>query len=230
MLLGDNVHKSHRERVRQKFSEVGFEGWREHEILEMMLFYVMPRIDTNPIAHRLIEEFGSLAGVLEAQHSALTKVSGIGSETATYICALGKLQSEYGKSKWEREKVIFASSATAGRYCVDYIGNETEEVLGVVCLDTAYSVKNRKIISRGMIDRVDVNIRRIVETAFASSAKFLVLCHNHPSGGCIPSQQDIDVTNSIVSALKPLDIELCDHIVVGGGGFTSMAERGYIKN
>ncbi len=224
------MHKSHRERVKRKFLDIGFNGWREHEILEMMLFYVMPRVDTNPTAHRLIDEFGSLAAVMEAEYSMLLKVEGIGSEAATFLSALGRLQSEYGKSKWERERTVLTSAATAGRYCLDYIGNESEEALCIICMDARYAVKSRKIIANGMIDRVEVNIRKIAETAFATKAKYIMLCHNHPSGKPQPSQQDIEVTRMIVQALKPLGVEVCDHIVVGGGGYASMAERGYIKN
>ncbi len=226
-----NVHKSHRERVREKFCNGGFEGWCGHEILELLLFYTIPRADTNPIAHRLIDRFGSLAGVLDADVNALMQVDGIGLNTACYLSALGHLPAEYMRSKWETDKTALSNSTAAGRYCADYIGSESEEVLAVVCLDAKNQVKSKRIISRGSADRVDVSIRKIVQAAFDAKVNYVVLCHNHPSGSSHPSQQDIDMTNEVASALRPLDIELCDHIVVGGGGgFTSMADRGFIKN
>ena len=189
-----NVHESHRERVREKFKSGGFEGWCDHEILELLLFYAIPRADTNPIAHRLIDRFGTLSGVLDADVTALLEVDGIGTSTACYI------------------------------------GSESEEVLAVICLDAKNQVKSKRIISRGMSDRVDVSIRKIVQAAFDAKVNYVVLCHNHPSGSAHPSQQDIDMTNAVAAALRPLDIELCDHIVVGGDTFTSMADRGFIKN
>lgn len=228
--MDNNVHSSHRERIREKFKAMGFEGWYEHEILEMLLFYTIPRTDTNPIAHRLIEKFGSLAQVLDADVSALMKVDGIGESTALFISALGKLQAEYAKSKWPKNRAVFTNTTVAGLYCRDYIGNETEEVLAVICLDGQNAVKKREIISRGVTDRVDVSIRKIAESAFNADAKYIVLCHNHPSGIPHPSQKDIELTNTIAAALSPLNIELFDHIIVGGQSFSSMAERGLIKN
>lgn len=228
--MDKNVHGNHRERIREKFRRVGFEGWCEHEILEMLLFYVIPRADTNPIAHELIKKFGSLSRVLDADTDSLAKVSGVGREVAVYLSALGKLQAEYAKSKWTREKPVILTSNDAGLFCVDYVGNEPEEALAVICMDSRCSVVNARIISRGLYDKVEISIRKIVEIAFNSDAKYLILCHNHPSGITNPSQQDIDMTNEIASALKPLNIELYDHIVVGGRHFESMAERGYIKN
>lgn len=224
------VHDSHRERVREKFRNGGFEGWCEHEILELLLFYAIPRADTNPIAHALIDRFGSLSGVLDADVGALSEVSGVGMNTACYIAALGRLPAEYLRSKWSGGKVPLSNSTAAGRYCTDYIGNESEEVLAVICLDAKNQVKSKRIISRGVSDRVDVSIRKIVQAAFDAKVNYVVLCHNHPSGNSHPSQQDIDMTNAVAAALRPLDIELCDHIVVGGDSFTSMADRGFIKN
>lgn len=226
-----NVHKSHRERVREKFKNSGFDGWCGHEILEFLLFYTIPRADTNPIAHRLIDRFGSLSGVLDADVGALLKVEGIGLNTACFLSALGRLPAEYMRSKWEFDKTPLSDSTAAGRYCSDYIGSESEEVLAVICMDAKNQVKSKRIISRGSSDKVEVSIRKIVEAAFDSKVNYIVLCHNHPSGSAHPSQQDIDMTNEVAAALRPLDIELCDHIVVGGGGaFTSMADRGFIKN
>lgn len=225
-----NVHESHRERVREKFKSGGFEGWCDQEILELLLFYAIPRADTNPIAHRLIDRFGTLSGVLDADITALLEVDGIGMSTACYISALGRLPAEYLRSKWSGEKISLSNSTAAGRYCTDYIGSESEEVLAVICLDAKNQVKSKRIISRGMSDRVDVSIRKIVQAAFDAKVNYVVLCHNHPSGSAHPSQQDIDMTNAVAAALRPLDIELCDHIVVGGDTFTSMADRGFIKN
>ncbi len=226
----DNVHKQHRERVREKFLSAGFEGWHDHEVLEMMLFYVIPREDTNPIAHALIEKFGTLAQVLDASVEALLKVKGVGRQTAIYLNALGKMQKNYTRSKWSKNKSVLSNSTVTGLYCTDYIGNETEEVLAVVCLDSQNAVKHKEIISRGTIDRVDVSIRKIAETSFNVNARYIVLCHNHPSGIPHPSQEDIEITDLVVKALKPFDIEVFDHIIVGGESFSSMADIGLLNN
>ncbi len=226
----ENVHANHRERVKKKFADFGFDSWYEHEVLEMMLFYVIPRCDTNPIAHALLKEFGTLSGVLDADVENLKKVSGVGENAAIYISALGKLQSVYNRSKWNDAKSVFGNSTSAGLYCADFIGNETEEVLALVCLDTQKCVKKRTILSRGVIDKVHIDIRKIVENVVSVNAKHIVLCHNHPSGVLKPSYEDIEMTKNILQALKPLEIELIDHIIVSGKGFTSMAERGFLEN
>ena len=225
-----NIHENHRERVKKKFSDFGFNGWYDHEVLEMMLFYAIPRCDTNPLAHALLDEFGSLSAVLDADIEALKKVKGIGENTAVYLSALGKLQGVYNRSKWSDTKSVFDNVASAGLFCADFIGNETEEVLGLICLDTRKNVKKSAILSRGVIDKVHIDIRKIVENVVSVNAKYIVLCHNHPSGILQPSYEDIEMTKNIAKALSPMEIELIDHFIVCGKGYTSMAERGFLEN
>ena len=225
-----NTHAKHRERVRKKFSDNGFNGWYDHEVLEMMLFYAIPRSDTNPLAHELLKEFGTLSAVLDADIEALKKVPGIGESTAIYLSSLGKLQGVYNRSKWKDTKTVFDNVASAGLYCSDFIGNETEEVLGLICLDTKKNVKKSTILSRGVIDKVHIDIRKIVEHVISVNAKHIVLCHNHPSGVLQPSYEDIEMTRRIAKALLPMEIEMVDHFIVCGKGYTSMAERGFLEN
>ena len=123
MMAEVNTHVNHRERVKKKFSDFGFEGWYDHEVLEMMLFYAIPRCDTNPIAHALLNEFGTLASVLDADVEQLKKVPGIGENAAIYISALGKLQSVYNRSKWSDAKTVFSNVTSAGLFGADFIGN-----------------------------------------------------------------------------------------------------------
>ena len=225
-----NVHANHRERVKNKFSDFGFEGWYDHEVLEMMLFYAIPRCDTNPIAHALLKEFGTLSAVLDADVEQLKRIPGIGESAAIYISALGKLQSVYNRSKWNDAKTVFSNVTATGLFCADFIGNETEEVLALICLDSQKCVKKSTILSRGVIDKVHIDIRKIVEHVVSVNAKHIVLCHNHPSGVLQPSYEDIEMTKRILLALSPLEIELVDHIIVCGKGYTSMAERGLLEN
>lgn len=225
-----NSHSNHRERVRKKFAEFGFDGFYDHEVLEMMLFYAIPRCDTNPIAHALLDEFGTLAQVLDADVDSLKKVDGIGESAAVYLSALGKIVGRYNRSRWEDTKSAFANVTSAGLWCADYIGNETEEVFALICLDTQKQVKKQVILARGVVDKVHVDVRKIAQHVVSVNAKYIVLCHNHPSGILQPSYEDIEMTGKLIAALKPLEIEIIDHFVVSGRGFTSMAERGLLKN
>ena len=224
------IHENHRERVKKKFSDFGFEGWYDHEVLEMMLFYAIPRCDTNPIAHELLKEFGSLSAVLDANAEQLEKIPGIGKSAAVYLSALGKLNKVYTRSKWNDSKTVLSNVTSAGLFCADFIGNETEEVLALVCLDSQKCIKKSTILARGVVDKVHIDIRKIVENVVSVNAKHVVLCHNHPSGVLQPSYEDIEMTKNILKALKPLEIEMIDHIIVCGKGYTSLAERGFLEN
>ena len=113
----ETVHDNHRERVRQKFAAQGFTGWHDHEILELFLFYVMPRVDTNPTAHALIDEFGTLAQVLDADVDALKRVRGVGETTALYLHALGRLPSVYAQSKWDGKKTVLLNATATSLFC-----------------------------------------------------------------------------------------------------------------
>ncbi len=222
----ETVHDNHRERVRQKFAAQGFTGWHDHEILELFLFYVMPRVDTNPTAHALIDEFGTLAQVLDADVDALKRVRGVGETTALYLHALGCLPSVYAQSKWDGKKTVLSNATATSLFCIDFIGHASDEVMGLICLDTQRQVKKKLLLSQGLVDSVEVSIRRIAEAAMGVNARYVVLCHNHPSGMAAPSYTDIETTKSIAKALSPLNIEVLDHIVVGGKTAYSMAEAG----
>ena len=222
----ETVHDNHRERVRQKFAAQGFTGWHDHEILELFLFYVMPRVDTNPTAHALIDEFGTLAQVLDADVDALKRVRGVGETTALYLHALGRLPSVYAQSKWDGKKTVLSNATATSLFCIDFIGHASDEVMGLICLDTQRQVKKKLLLSQGLVDIVEVSIRRIAEAAMGVNARYVVLCHNHPSGMAAPSYTDIETTKSIAKALSPLNIEVLDHIVVGGKTAYSMAEAG----
>lgn len=225
-----NVHKDHRSRMRNKFSKKKFDGWEEHEILEMLLFYAIPRVNTNPIAHRLIDTFGCLSNVLDASVEDLQNVEGVGQSAAVYLKALGEVPGVYRRSKWVDNRKNLSSVANMSNFCIDYLDNELEEVFAVITLDSQYNLKNKEIISRGLVNFVPVSIRKIAEIALRTNASYVVLCHNHPSGLPTPSREDIELTKDVISALSPLNVELIDHVVVGGGTYYSLAQHGYLNN
>lgn len=220
-----NIHDNHRDRVRKKFLTNGFDGWHEHEVLEMLLFYAVPRIDTNPLAHALLAEFGSLAKVLDADTSDLMRVPGIGDSTATYLSALGRLQKVYARSRWE-EKPLLINVEKTGAYCRDLIGRESVEMFGILCLDTKKRLIKHQILTDGGVDHVAVDVRKIAQIAISTDARYLVLFHNHPSGDATPSYDDIKLTESVNNTLSPLNIEVIEHIVVGGTDYKSLASLG----
>lgn len=218
------MHEGHRERMRKKYLENGLKSFSPHEVVEMMLFYALPRGNTNPIAHRLIEEFGSFAAVLDADPKDLLKVEGVGEKAVALIKLFKDVSGYYQKEKWSGIKRL-NNSDEVGYYLMDMIGEKPYESLYMLCLDNANRIIYFSEVERGSVSSSAINMRKVVETAVRNNAEKVVLAHNHPSGIIIPSQEDIDVTSRFEKVFEALNIKMLDHFIVGGNGFTSLAKE-----
>lgn len=218
-----NIHAGHRERLKNKFLRLGAEGLEEHELLELLLFYAIPQKNTNPIAHDLINRFGSLAGVLSADVNELTEVSGIGTHAATLI----KLQASMAKVYYTHrpKKVRFRNLGEAAKIIVNELFEHKNEVFYVYALDINLNLLERRLMAEGNIEKIPVDLRKLAEFALESHVAYLILAHNHPNGSARPSYADIELTRRIVSALSPLGIGVCDHIVTSGREFYSFNKQ-----
>lgn len=221
------MHDGHRERMKQRFLEYGLDSFADHNVLELLLFFAVPRRDTNPLAHALLNRFGSLEAVLEADVAELKKVPGIGDSAAALIHLVPQISKRYFVNKGQHDQIL-NSTAAAGRYLVPRFFYERSEVVYVLCLDAKRKVLCCKEISRGEVNTAEVSIRKIVEVALSHNATSVILAHNHTSGVAIPSVEDEAVTKQIRTALNCVGIALTDHIVVGGEDFVSMAESGLL--
>ncbi len=221
------MHDGHRERMKQRFLEYGLDSFADHNVLELLLFFAVPRRDTNPLAHALLNRFGSLEAVLEADVAELKKVPGIGDSAAALIHLVPQISKRYFVNKGQHDQIL-NSTAAAGRYLVPRFFYERSEVVYVLCLDAKRKVLCCKEISRGEVNTAEVSIRKIVEVALSHNATSVILAHNHTSGVAIPSVEDEAVTKQIQTALNCVGIALADHIVVGGEDFVSMAESGLL--
>lgn len=221
------IHDGHRERLRERFVENGLQGFHEINALELLLFYSLSRKDTNPLAHELINRFGSLQGVFTASLEELKEVPGISDSSAVLlklvpdICKLAKI-SENAKGRG-----ITDSSLASGYLIPRFLYEENEKVL-MLSLDSAKKVKICTEISSGVVNSVDLNIRLIVETALKNKASSVILAHNHPDGDVRPSREDRDTTNRVRDALRLVDIPLVDHIIVSGNDYFSFCDAGYL--
>lgn len=226
---GKSLNHGHRERMRQKFISAGFDGFHDHEVLEMLLFYSISRKNTNDIAHKLLDHFGgSLSAVFDAPYEELKKVDGVGDTTAALISMMPSLFRRYRESA-QSGITTLSSTKVAGKYLVSkFIGRRNETVM-MICLDNACRVLNCQILSEGSVVSASINTRRIVEIAMKFNAYGVIISHNHPGGVPLPSRDDIITTNSITRALDSIDIELIDHIIVAGEEFISMADNKMIK-
>ena len=207
------MHEGHRERLTNRFINEGLESFEEHEILEFLLFYALPRVDTNMIAHRLIKTFGSLAGVLEADPKDLSSVSGIGSKAAAYLCMFPEAFRAYERSKLGKKPVL-RSIKDACDFARTLLFGKPYEQFYVIWLGTQNRVIHYERLSEGSVSESPVYLNRLAATALRHHAVKGVIAHNHPGGKVTPSKADIETTQRILRTLAVLDIELVDHIIV----------------
>lgn len=224
-----NIHAGHRERVRERYMEEGLDAFKDHEILELILFYCFPRGDTNELAHRLIMEYGSFTDLLEADPRDLARRCKIDIKTAILISLFVPLTRRYMKNKWG-DRPIINSSAKAGEYALSLFAGRIYEAFFTICLDSQNRVNYAALVHEGTINEAPVYPRLIVETALRHKANSVILAHNHPGGSLKPSGADIEVTKKIFAALKPISIHVVDHIITAGERYVSFAEQGIMDS
>jgi len=218
-----SVHMGHRKRLKERFIREGIDYFEEHQILEMLLFYGIPRKDTNEIAHGLIKEFKDLAGVLDAKIEDLQKVEGVGENAATLLSLMAPLSRRYQSCKFKGKHQL-NSSQKAGEYAMHLFTDLRYECFYLICLNNQNQVRHAAKTFEGTINEAAVYPRLVVETALKHHASSVILAHNHPGGSIKPSQGDIQVTKRIKEALDAIDIKVVDHIIVGDNRYYSFAE------
>lgn len=219
-----SIHSGHRQRMKARLLRDGLSSFEEHEALELMLFYCIPRRDTNTIAHNLIRHFGSFQKVLDAPVKELKKVEGIGENAAAYLKMFNEVNQYYQISR--SNQVILSTYDACGEYLqARLMGRKNEEVL-LLCLDAKCMVLGCHEVGHGSVNFASVTIRNVVNAALMDNATSVVLGHNHPSGIAIPSKEDIITTKQISHALRLVNVVLNDHVVVGDDDYTSMALSG----
>ena len=221
-----SLHDGHRQRKKQRFLQHGLDSFADHEVLELLLFYAIPRRDTNETAHRLLEHFGTRKGVLTASVEELQKVEGVGMSAAAFLHLLQAVG--YRALRTAGDDTILNSVDSAGAYFQKLLRGERREVLYQVCLDAKGKVLSHKRLSSGTVSMAPVNVREVVENALYTDASGVLLAHNHPSGIALPSEDDRQITLQIRQALGTMGIELVDHIIVADNDFVSMAASGML--
>ena len=221
-----SIHAGHRQRVKERFQKEGLDNFSEIQVLELLLFYAIPRQDTNEIAHRLLECFGSLPQVMEAPIEELEKVSGVG-HNAALLLNLATSVGRYYMVRRSQQTTILRTIQECGDYLKSvFIGRRTE-VVYLLCLNANCNVISCREVGEGEINVAVISPRRVVEIALAEKASTVVLAHNHPSGVALPSQEDVLVTQRLAAALAAVDVTLFDHLIVADDDFVSMGQSGY---
>ncbi|MGO4623764.1 DNA repair protein RadC [Ensifer sp. 2YAB10] len=214
-------YHGHRDRLRARYREHGDVALADYEILEMLLFRLIPRKDTKPIAKALISRFGTLAGVFGAPIALLQEVDGIGEAVALDLKLVSTIGHRTLKSGL-REKQLLSSWSAVIDYCHAAMAYETKEQFRILFLDKRNTLIADEVQQTGTIDHTPVYPREVVKRALELSATAIILVHNHPSGDPTPSRADIDMTKLIVETAKPLGIAVHDHIIIGKDGHVSL--------
>ena len=212
-------HYGHRERMRTRFQKSGLEGFQPHEILELLLFYALPRVDTNPIAHDLIDTFHSLSGVLDADIQDLKRVKGISENAAVFLKLLPELFQQYQLDKL-REHAALNTTEKLSAYIAAKLSDAVEEKALLLCLDAHLHLLHCETISAGTAQSTILDTHRIVECAIRMRSSRIVLAHNHPQGKACFSDADLFATQQLRRVLDSMQIQLLDHIVLGKSGET----------
>ena len=220
------VHDGHRDRLRQRFLDHGLGPFAEHEALELLLYYAIPRRDTNLLAHRLINHFGSLSQVLSASMEELLSVDGVTLRGAILIHMVPQM---LRRACIEKPGVVLNSAQSAGAYLLRLFEGKTMEIVFQLCLDRKGRLLSCRKLSEGGISAAAVDVRAIVGNALLASASSVILAHNHPSGIALPSPEDYAATDKIRAALEAVGVPLQDHIIVAGEDYVSMRESGYLN-
>lgn len=216
------MHDGHRRRLRERFRMEGIESFQPHEVLELLLFYARARGDVNPLAHRLLDVFGSLKGVLEATVEQLMAVEGVGEETASLLAMTVPLFRRYEMCLCQETQKL-KHFRDVESYCRALLTGLRKERFYVICLSAQMKVLGQRIIAEGSLTEVPAYPRLVVETALNQNAYGVILCHNHPGGVAMPSVGDVDVTRDLEPILARLGVVLIDHIVVSDADTYSMA-------
>ena len=221
------LHEGHRQRVKDRYLAEGLDSFTDHQVLEMLLFYCIPMKDTNELAHKIINEFGTLAGLFEADPKDIRERCGVSENTSIMVSLVPSLSRRYLKTKWG-DKPVLSSSSKAGEYAISLFAGRTYEAFFLICMDAQNRVIHADLVHEGTINEAPVYPRMIVEAALRHKANSVVLAHNHPGGGLQPSNADIEVTQRITAALETISISIIDHIIVAGNKYVSFAEKGLI--
>ena len=222
------VHDGHRKRLKTQFLIHG-EDFHDHQLLELLLCYAIPQGDVNGLAHALLDQFGSLAGVFDALPPSLTRVDGVGEHTAVLLKLIPKLAGRYSTIRSSPGDIL-ASSRAARDYLLPYFQTgPRNEMVYLVCMDAKYKVLGCHKLGEGTVNAADITPRRVVELALAHNASAVLLAHNHVSGLALPSNADLLTTETLARVLREVGVELADHLIFTEDDMVSLKDSGLLN-
>lgn len=222
------AHMGHRARLRARYCECGLDAFADHEVLELLLTYAIPRRDVNELAHMLLNRYGTFADVAHAPIEDLMQVEGIGENAAVLLSLIAPLAKRYAAAHG-REALKLKSFEAASFYIKTLFYGERYEVFYMICLDAKYGLIQPVELARGSLSEVQIYPRIVVERALNLNTHSVLLAHNHPSGDPAPSRADVNVTQIIVNALASVDIPVIDHIIAAGEKTFGFSQHGLFE-
>lgn len=212
-----NLHQGHRMRLQNRYALGGADGLSDHNLLELLLFYSIPRVDTNETAHRLLEKFGTLEGVSRADINELMSVRGVGEKTAQHIKLIFDIQNRINEQRCDGKRNMLVYENVKD-FLISRMSKYNDEVVMLLMLNSRGELIRSCFVGIGGKKAVNVDIRKIIEIAYACSASGVITAHNHPDGPLIPSQEDVATTAHLYSSLKELKLNLSEHYIVNSRG------------
>ena len=216
-----NIHKGHRQKVKERYIKTGFEGMADHNILELLLFFGIPYKDTNPIAHELMNTFGSFSGVLKASVSELKSVKGM---TENAACLLNMLLPVYARYAADiaHEKPTLLTTQEVVDYMRPRFLDTNNERAYALCFDHNHTLIAARRLSDGDVNSTLLDMRKLAAAVLETKASGVILVHNHPNGISLPSNGDVEQTKNAYEFLQRLKVSLMDHIIISEVGHCSM--------
>ena len=219
-----NLHNEHRKRMKEQFLNNGLDSFSDHEVLELLLFFSIPRHNTNETAHKLMNRYGSLSAVLDASFTDLVKQPGIGAHSATLFTLMSQLVRRYTLDKLNGKRV-FKTMDEICELAINHFIGQTEEHVELYMFDAAMKLIAHIPIQKGSPNSASLNPQIIAESIFSYNAVNFVICHNHPSGNLEPSDFDLRVTREIYKAFLPMNKRLVDHVIIADGKYNLLLQK-----
>lgn len=221
--MAENLHGGHRQRLKQRFLENGADGFEKHQLLELLLFFGIPQKDTNPIAHKLLNQFGTIRGVLEASAEELCEVDGVSEHTATLLKLVPAI--------W---KVAASEIDTTARYdslnkigqlLVKRYAGITVETVFLVLLDRSWHIIDIVNLGEGSVKQVRLDTRKLIEVTIRKNAAMALLAHNHPNGNLVPSADDLATTEEVARVFRSIHVDFLEHLLIADGRFDPLLTK-----
>ncbi len=228
-VLDASLHEGHRRRLLDRLVNEGIDSFHDHEVIELLLFFSIPRRDTNKIAHLLIKRYGSLSHVLDADFALLKQEYGIGDKSAYLLSSLPSIFRRYSLDKLNKSNKPLRDPESSVRYVQPILATRSEEVFLLVSLDNQCRVLSSNIVSEGTVKQAFVYPRHVVKEALKVNASNVIFAHNHPSGNANPSKSDLKLTDLLMGIFHAMDIKVLDHIIVAKDEHFSFAREGILK-